>query len=117
LPPMGSSPRPDSATAAAGELGDQPAGGEGAAEGHQRTLPDQRGGAVTQLPALVHDVVVLFARHAPQLAGGRAARPRAAGQVAADPLGAGAQALALGAGSLPQRIRAILLRLVQGAAR
>src|SRR5690606_5910267 len=100
-------------TAAAGELGDQPAGGERAAEGHQRTFPDQRGGAVTQFPALVHDVVVLFARHAAQLAGGRAARPCAAGQVAADLLGAAAQVVAGGAGSLPECIAAIARGLLQ----
>src|SRR5690606_1835800 len=69
-----------------------------------------------QLPALVHDVVVLFARHAPQLAGGRAARPCAAGQVAADLLGAAAQVVAGGAGSLPECIAAIARGLLQGVA-
>src|SRR5690606_4941377 len=47
--------------AAAGELGNDPAGGEGHAERGQRALADQLGGAVDQVAALVHQRVHLLA--------------------------------------------------------
>src|SRR5690606_39465894 len=47
--------------AAAGELGDDPAGGEGGAEGGDRALADQVGGAVDQVAALVQQLVDLLA--------------------------------------------------------
>src|SRR5690606_11007781 len=47
--------------AAAGELGDDPAGGEGDADRRQWTFADQLGGAVDQVAALVHQRVHLFA--------------------------------------------------------
>src|SRR5690606_39334332 len=84
--------------AAARELGDDPARGERAAEGHERALADQLRGAVTQLAALVHDVVVLLACRAPELVGRGPARAGAARQVVAHLLGAAAPGIASRAG-------------------
>src|SRR5690554_822816 len=53
--------------AAAGELGDDPAGGEGRAERRDRALPDQVGSAVDQVAALLHELVDLLATGAGSL--------------------------------------------------
>src|SRR5690606_13353371 len=67
--------------AAAGELGDDPAGGEGDAERGDRALADQVGGAVDQVAALVHQLVDLLARGARAFLERGDARQRAVGQV------------------------------------
>src|SRR5690606_12449781 len=70
--------------AAAGELGDDPAGGEGDAEGSDRALADQVGGAVDQVAPLVHQHVhLLLGRAAAFLERGDAGQRRI-GQVGLD---------------------------------
>src|SRR5690606_5673364 len=70
--------------AAARELGDDPAGGEGDAERGQRTFADQLRGAVDQVAALVHQRVHLFAAGRAGLLERGDARQRAVGQVTLD---------------------------------
>src|SRR5690606_36269996 len=87
---------------AAAQRGHQPAGGEGHAEGGQRTLADQFRGAVQQVAALVEQGIDLLARGlATQLGGGQAGQ-RGVGPLGLDVGLAQAPPVAGGGGGPPQ---------------
>src|SRR5690606_2894958 len=83
---------------AAGQLGDDPARGEGHAERGQRALADQVGGAVDQVAALVHQRVHLLAAGGAGLFQRGDAGERAVGELGLDLGLAQTQLLAGGAG-------------------
>src|SRR5690606_14917184 len=105
--------------AAAGELGDDPAGGEGHAERRDRALADQVGGAVDQVAALVHQLVDLFARGAGAFLERGDARQRAVGQFRLHLRPAQAHFVAGDAGRAADRVAGVaggLLEVVAGLA-
>src|SRR4249919_1762266 len=105
--------------AAARELGDDPARGEGDAERGQRSLADQVRRAVDQVAALVHQRVHLLARHAAGVFGGGEPGQRAVGQVGLDVGLAQAQLVGRRARGAAQRITRVgggLLEVTAGFA-
>src|SRR5690606_13637143 len=87
---------------AAAQRGHQPAGGEGDAEGGQRTLADQLRSAVQQVAALVQQGVDLLARGLATHLGGSHAGKGGVGQFGLDVGLAQAQFLAAGGGGATQ---------------